>query len=287
MADYEDYAYVAKFYDQTRIPVGYEIELGCLATSSVKLSNQRVLDLACGTGNYSHVLAKQVGQLVALDRSEGMLEVARQKTCALPITFVSGEMTELPFEDESFDGVLINQALHHLPHENTDQLYPSLEKVLREVARVLKKNGIFVVNTCSHRQLRDGYWWADLVPDAVEQMIIRYPPTKTIITKAELVGLHYLERYVPFEGLLQGPDSLDPQYVLEECYRRGDSTWSLVPGNELIQVVRKVEQMVRDQSFGDYLDQREKKRSLSGQVTLIHFVKKASFPDTSNESKHH
>jgi|SRR5699024_1412644 len=98
----------------------------------------RVLDLCCGTGDWSFALEEKVGQsgeVIGLDFSGNMLKVAKQRQAKLTnskIQFIQGNAMELPFEDESFDYVTIGFGLRNVPDYLT---------VLREMHRVLKPNG--------------------------------------------------------------------------------------------------------------------------------------------------
>jgi demethylmenaquinone methyltransferase/2-methoxy-6-polyprenyl-1,4-benzoquinol methylase len=99
------------------------------------LSGARVLDVACGTGDLSLVLARAgAGEVVGLDFCRPMLEIARRKAEAdgQEIPFVEGDALRLPFEDGSFDVVTIAFGLRNLA---------GVAEGLRELLRVLKPGG--------------------------------------------------------------------------------------------------------------------------------------------------
>lgn len=99
------------------------------------LSGARVLDVACGTGDLSLVLASAgASSVVGLDFCRPMLEIARRKVEAdsREIPFVEGDALRLPFEDESFDVVTIAFGLRNLS---------GVAEGLRELQRVLKPGG--------------------------------------------------------------------------------------------------------------------------------------------------
>ena len=89
-----------------------------------------VLDVACGPG-YLSATAKELGAIpIGIDFSEKMIAIAKEM---FPdTTFRQGDAKELPFEDRSFDRVLINFGLLHLSHP---------EKACAEACRVLKSGG--------------------------------------------------------------------------------------------------------------------------------------------------
>ena len=143
MSSYENYTHKSGNYDRTREPVGTEIIVGCFAHAPVPLDRTVVLDAGCGTGSYSEALLGYVGRIEAVDMNQGMLEVAARKLAWAEdrITFHSSRIDELPFEDATLDGVMINQVLHHLPDAAAEG-FPAHCRAFREFARVLKPGGI-------------------------------------------------------------------------------------------------------------------------------------------------
>lgn len=113
----------------------------------------RVLELGCGTGNMWRDAARWLPQDAALtltDFSEGMVEAATNNVPALPnISFRQVDIQQIPYEDDSFDLVIANMMLYHVP---------DLHKGLSEVARVLKPEGRFICATVGAGGV---YWWLE------------------------------------------------------------------------------------------------------------------------------
>src|SRR5919112_631630 len=222
MSSYEDYTQTSENYDKTREPVGTEISVGCFAHGPVPLDQMVVLDAGCGTGNYAQAMLHYVGQIEAVDLNLGMLEVASQKLSGLQtggrISFHSARIDELPFEDETFDGVMINQVLHHLPDDATKG-FPIHRNVFGEFARVLKTGGVPVVNTCSQEQLRHGYWHYYLIPEAADALRSRYAPLDELVEILDDCGFAYRGRFAPLDATLQGEPYLDPRGPLNKEWR--------------------------------------------------------------------
>lgn len=102
----------------------------------------RILELGCGTGSMwkhnLHLLSNGT-RLTLTDFSEGMLETARQTLAgAENITFQQVDIQAIPYPDASFDVVIANMMLYHVP---------DLHKGLSEVRRVLKPGGSFYCAT--------------------------------------------------------------------------------------------------------------------------------------------
>ena len=97
-----------------------------------------VLELACGTGLLSVRLAGSVKMLEATDFSEEMIRHAKEKNRSSRLHFSVQDATDLPYADETFDAVVISNALHIMP-------WP--EKALSEIKRVLKPDGILIAPT--------------------------------------------------------------------------------------------------------------------------------------------
>jgi len=99
---------------------------------------KRLLDLATGTGDFPlHVCdAGFKGWIVGLDRNPKMLAVARRKCAQQEQTqFVLGDLTEIPFKNNSFDVITIGYGLRYVA---------DIQQTLREVFRLLRSNGMFI-----------------------------------------------------------------------------------------------------------------------------------------------
>ena len=100
--------------------------------------NMTVLELACGTGLLSVRLAGSVKMLEATDFSEEMIRQAKTKMHSSRLHFSVQDATRLPYALETFDAVVISNALH---------IMPDPEKALSEIRRVLKPDGILIAPT--------------------------------------------------------------------------------------------------------------------------------------------
>lgn len=99
-----------------------------------------VLDAACGEGYGSSLLARYGEKVVGLDIDEASVSEASQKYKNENLSFVSGNIAQLPFEDSSFDMVVSYETIEHVPEEIQ-------RSFLNEIQRVLRPGGILIMST--------------------------------------------------------------------------------------------------------------------------------------------
>jgi ubiquinone/menaquinone biosynthesis C-methylase UbiE len=126
---FDHFSFLAPYYDRF-IPLGSRQKLLELMALSPQ---HRVLDAGGGTGRVARMLREYVRQVVVADISLGMLREVLSKGRMLP---VNSPVEYLPFADESFDRVVMVDALHHV----IDQ-----KKTAQEMWRVLKPGGCIVI----------------------------------------------------------------------------------------------------------------------------------------------
>ncbi|MFA5088865.1 MAG: class I SAM-dependent methyltransferase [Candidatus Omnitrophota bacterium] len=108
---------------------------GLVAEKCSGIDNPRVLELGCGTGIFTKFLLeeKEGIQVRGCDISSKAIALAFRRCREYKnIQFEVADVTRLPDAKESYDAVIGNSILHHLP----------LKKVLEECLRVLKKGGL-------------------------------------------------------------------------------------------------------------------------------------------------
>ncbi len=94
----------------------------------------QMLDVGCGTGLFSNLAAIKGAEVTGIDASEPLLAEAKQRTQS--VKFMTGEMEELPFADDTFDLVC---------GFNSFQYAANIKNALTEAKRVLKANGKLAV----------------------------------------------------------------------------------------------------------------------------------------------
>ena len=126
----------AENYERFFTPsIGEPLAQALLGRAAVQ-PNERVLDVACGTGVLSRLLADSVsqsGRVAGLDPNPGMLAVARRVTPAsAKIQWYEAAAEEMPLPAKSFDVVLCQMGLQFMPDRSA---------AVQEMRRVLKRNG--------------------------------------------------------------------------------------------------------------------------------------------------
>lgn len=99
------------------------------------IEGKDVLEIATGPGLLAKHVAHAANKMIATDYSDGMIAEARKGEYPDNLTFEVADATNLPFDDNSFDVVLIANALH---------IMPDPEKALQEIDRVLRNKGILI-----------------------------------------------------------------------------------------------------------------------------------------------
>jgi len=99
---------------------------------------RKILDVGTGTGFLALLLADSGHEVTGIDMSDGMLNVAKEKAqdMCLKIHFKIGDAENLPFDDQTFDGVICRHLLWTLPNP---------EKAISEWIRVTKQGGKIAV----------------------------------------------------------------------------------------------------------------------------------------------
>lgn len=126
------------------------------ARTCVAAKPRHILDIGCGTGDLSINIAKLASkdtEIVGLDYSQPMLDIARQKADKAGVSgrvgFIADDASQLPFPDEYFECVGISFAFRNLTYNN-----PLCRPHLAEVKRVLKPGGRYVIVESSQPENR-------------------------------------------------------------------------------------------------------------------------------------
>ena len=131
----------ASGYSKSSIPDVESYQRKLSETQKLFRPDMRVLEFGCGTGATAVQHAPHVAHIDAIDISEKMLEIGREratKSHIENIRFTRGTLSEFNAETASLDAVLGLNVIH---------LLPDSQAVLSEVARILKPGGLFISST--------------------------------------------------------------------------------------------------------------------------------------------
>lgn len=107
------------------------------------VKDKTVLELAAGTGLIAKHIVKVAAHIEATDASPEMITEAKRGNYSAKLRFSVQDMFSLPYAGNSFDVVIVSNALH---------IVPQPEKSLREIKRVLKDDGVLIAPTFTHAE---------------------------------------------------------------------------------------------------------------------------------------
>lgn len=200
----------------------------------LKAEGGLVLDLGCGTGNYTCALTDLGLNFIGVDPSEVMLEKARMQNDS--IRWMIGTAEQIPLGDNSVESVLASLTTHH---------WKDIPRGFREVARVLKPGGHLVIFTSTPEQM-DGYWIGRYFPEAFRKSQAQMPPRQGTIDAVEAAGLVVIKEETydvspDLEDLFLLSGKYNPELYFDPVVRAGISTFSsLCDENELHRGLREL-----------------------------------------------
>lgn len=224
MSNEELFDSLAKRYDEWyKTPLGSfvdSLEFNLILKHCDKILGKRILDIGCGTGNYSVRFANLGAHVTGIDSSEEMLSMAKNKTkdSILPIHFHKAEAESLPFEDDSFDLVISVNSLEFVNDQTS---------CFKESYRVLKKGGkaIFCV-------LNDESLWINTLKKQPEF-------ANSVYKDAKFFTPFLLKQYLSILDAFSKPN-------IESCvFLNYNSSLFLEPDAQFIETVRRFTRPLR------------------------------------------
>ena len=107
------------------------------------VKGKTVLELATGTGLIAKNIVNAAAHIEASDTSAEMIREAKRRNHSAKLYFSVQDMFCLPYADESFEVVIVSNALH---------IVPQPEKALAEIHRVLRDDGVLIAPTFTHAE---------------------------------------------------------------------------------------------------------------------------------------
>ena len=140
--------------------------------------NDHILDVGCGDGKLTSLIAPKVRQVTAIDHQEYPLKFARlifKKIGIKNTVFRTGDITKLTFKENNFDKVTCFDVIEHIKKEEAVQ-------GIKEVVRVLKPGGKVYLTTPNRRELRGRIFghkiiekhYYEYAPNEIKEMLNPY-----------------------------------------------------------------------------------------------------------------
>jgi ubiquinone/menaquinone biosynthesis C-methylase UbiE len=96
---------------------------------------RRILEIGCGTGTFSRLLAQRAEKVLAIDLSPQMIRIAQERSKLYPnIEFVTGDVMAYQIPDNRFDCIATLTTIHHLP----------IRTILKGIKKGLRPGGVFL-----------------------------------------------------------------------------------------------------------------------------------------------
>jgi ubiquinone/menaquinone biosynthesis C-methylase UbiE len=177
------------YSDTNQNPADFIDEFLGLLKRQAPDKRQKILDVGSGHGINAEYMHSKHFDIIGIDLSKTMLEYARKKYPH--IEFRLGDMTKLPFQNETFDGILASYSVIHLPKD-------AISGVLAKLNVILKSNGIMYLSVQSGKSSQ-GFYSHPTIPN--DQVFLN------IFAKEEILNLlseHGFEIVSQHEKLPQG-----------------------------------------------------------------------------------
>jgi ubiquinone/menaquinone biosynthesis C-methylase UbiE len=147
---------IAATYDAKRFSQGGQLidrrEKRAVLNALAPVEGREILEIACGTGRFTTMLAEQGADIVAIDISDAMLHQGREKALQNGVSdhleFILGDAARLPFPDDHFDTVFAMRFFH---------LADTPASFLSEMSRVSREQVFF--DTFNRYSTRTVYNW--------------------------------------------------------------------------------------------------------------------------------
>ena len=154
-------------YDTYLVPLIFEPYAVDLVDRLKSRPVSRVLEVACGTGVVTRLLADELPddvQIVATDFNQPMLDYARSLGTTRDVEWKKADAMNLPFADASFDAVVCQFGV---------MFFPDKPKAFSEARRVLKPGGVYIFNTWDKIEENE---FADVITTSLESIFPDDPP---------------------------------------------------------------------------------------------------------------
>lgn len=145
----------------------YGAHIGRYQAGRSVIKDKIVLDIACGSGYGTKLMAPHAKEVYGVDIDKQTITYAKKHFSAKNITYLVGNGTEIPLDDDSVDVVVSYETIEHIE---------DYEGFMKEVKRVLKKNGLFLLSTPNDAEYMEGnhFHIHEFVYDELKSLVGKY-----------------------------------------------------------------------------------------------------------------
>jgi SAM-dependent methyltransferase len=191
LADY--YAKRAAEYERIYAKPERQADLAALKTRIGKMfAGRRVLELACGTGYWTDVIAGSAAQVTALDLNEEVLAVARTKPNASKVDFVRGSAYEIPDLGRRHDALFAGFWWSHVPLEKLDGFVADCLSAVAPGALIAFLDNCYVEGSSTALARRDkrgnSYQLRSLDDGSNHEVLKNFPTESELIQRVSRMG---------------------------------------------------------------------------------------------------
>lgn len=173
---------------------------------SLDLKGREVLDVGCGVGHLTRLMAEQGARVVGLECNPAQLAKAESRPPVAGETYREGVAEKLPFADASRDLVVMSNSLHHVPVEHQ-------VRALAEAARVLRPGGLLHIS----EPVAEGPHF-ELIKPVHDETLVRAAAWRAIREEAGALGLEavsekvhpHVARYPGYEAFRERIVTINP-----------------------------------------------------------------------------
>ncbi len=205
-------------------------------------ANSLIADIGAGTGNYSFELAREGYIVHAVEPSKKMIS---QRKKHANLHWIEGKAEKIPLKSNIYDGAVCTLASHH---------FQSLKKSFREIARILKPNGVFALFTGDPRKVSKHCWIKTYFNTIYNQACKTLPELGTLTSIIEKTFNNQAET-IPFKLPSDLADGFFysgwqyPERYLDKNFRNGISVFALYSPKKILSLVNQLEKDIQNGSW--------------------------------------
>ncbi|XP_064635507.1 uncharacterized protein LOC135492793 [Lineus longissimus] len=273
MTTYAEYQAIAKAYDEDKLATCSSLYFWVFLRLNKPLKDLHVLDAGCRTGKYAlAMLEAGVGHVTLMDEHHIFLEKAMERCQAYldsgRATATLCSLPKLPYEEGTFDCVMVNNTFHRNPLKHSKHSY--FQTVVLEARKALKPGGLLLINMTFPNQYQHGYWYFHLAQNAMKFFVenqLTQDETLEMLKSSMLID----SQIVVDTTALYIPEDLyfDPNGPLNERVSGADSFWDKLTDSEKGKIEKKIRRMRKAGTMRDYIRMKDMDRTKVGQVSLV------------------